>query len=983
MPRITGNHYLRCARAFVAIAVFGLYLLRASGEETAAVLPLLAAPINATWAANHAEEWRDKGFRGFLFEGLLDDLRLFPTERERLQASGELFAEENTSVITSGPAAVFSDRGGWIVPGHWNDLIKEITGANNRLRDAGIDRNFLHLHLAPDAAWFEDPRLLEIAEQRFRLAGEMCRETKLRGIALNTQSGSFMYDYRWDGYRRNLPTDALSEGAYTFGVRVLRAFIRAFPEGEIILIAQDTESCGPLWFDLIEGCFEAPGAAEDITVRLAVLEPPDIGNRTFFNSYPTLVNKRLKARRSRSATVARQRKAGLVFSLEPIHYEGNMPAARHPLKTYRPALYAAAVYGDAYVLIWAPEGGWWQIPPDLAAQYQQLKQGGAARVRFAPPVPRTLNAYAPLIYGALGARIGSLEMQGKEVDVLQSDRGAALLFWEDMVAPMRLPARAGMVSALSLMAEERQYFTPKEGVVTVPPLTGPSLVEGMSLNDYTLPASIRLDTESPITAGITQTSIEVGIGNPLKAPLRGTLTLVTDAPYGLGAAAFPVNLAPKQSTSFRRMLRGISKLGTRPAFRVNLAAASGDPIARTFTFAVAPQQRLLFFCDGMATAPQPIWPGPVLDAPPLLLCCDVRGRLTCYDTGAQHLLWNRRRSGGYTRPPMILKTSRGELRAGLMSLQGRLSLFNLQGDEKLVLRSTSTQTTATAALPTLKPNTGDLLVSADNTGISLYTINGELVRRIETPGPVRHLLTAPDQPDLFFATISPEDIPADAEKKTEHTDQGTHRLLAYHSEGRKNWEASFSGGISCSPVIVTGLSDGEAVMVIGDFDGSITCLNTRDGTIVDRYIEEQGVGPVLQMVGAHDSIGGLIWIFYLSKNTLKARTLAGVNAETTSGSWQIEVSQGTALAVLPRGEGVAVGTADGDVYALNASGKLLWEDHNALGAVTGLVFVSPPNNPKIYTCIVSDTGHAVRSLDIRRDLLSETPLHLNRLAPPS
>jgi len=974
-------------KAVLCAVLFSTFLLPAAGEERELALPLLAAPINATWAANHGEDWYEKGFRGFLFEGLLDDLRLFPTEQERvkrfrlLHADSSAGQEDNTAVIVSDADAAAPDVTGVVVPGHWNELMDEISGANNRLCAVGVDRNFLHVHLAPDEAWFCDPLLLEIAEQRFRLAGQLCRTAKLRGIALNTQSDSFIYDYRWDGYGSDLTPETLAEGTYQFGVRVFRAFIRAYPEGEIIVIAQDTETCGPLWFDLVEGIFDAPGAAEDLPVRLAVLEPPDIGNRSFFKNYPEHVARLLNARRSRNLRVPR-RDTGVIFALEPVHYEKDIPTARYPLKDYRPALYAAALYGDTYMLLWAPKGGWWQIPPDMAEQYRHLKQGGVAGVRFAPPVPRTLDAYAPFLYRDMGGRVGSLEVLGQEVEVMKNGRGAALLFWEDTADVLHLSARTGIVTAVNLMAEERLYFTPKEDRVLIPPLYGPVLVEGIPLKEYALPASVGMTMNSPIVAGITQSPVEISIDNSLTVPLRGTLALLADSAYALGAASFPIDLPPGQSASYTRMLRGISSLGMRPEFAISLAITRESPITRKIVFPVAPEERFSFFCDGMAPGALVADPFPDGGQMPLLLSCDVRGRLTCYDTGACAVRWSRRVSGSCTSPPLLLKDSQGDVRAGISTMQGRLTLFNLAGEEKLLLMNRAKHGVAPVALTT-EENTGDLLVMADDKDISLYDSRGALTHRIPAPGRAHYLLADPVQPGLFFLAASGGGDTPDA--KAEEPDGGGHPrlLICFNDRGHKVWDASFAAGLSCSPVIIGNVAGVGPGVCIGDSEGGIVCLNARDGTVLESYPGKKRSGAVLKMAGVPSVPGGGAWVFYLANKAIHARPLAAASSgEKQREPWDMRVDRPSVLAPLPGGDGLVVGTADGSLYALDTSGALLWEDHNGLGAVTGITLFNSTIAQGSYMCAVCSVGHEVRGLHIRPELLPKVPLHLNSLNAP-
>ncbi len=979
------------SRKIVCTAVlFGVGIFSAHGEETAVAVPLLASPINATWAANQGEEWYAKGFRGFLFEGLLDDLRLFPTEEARIQevrrrAGARLRPEDNTAVLESVPDPVSSPpyEGGMVVPGDWEELTREILGANNRLHAAGLDRNFLHIRLAPEDAWFSDPLMLEIAERRFQLAGQLCHDAKLRGIAVDTQSDSFIYDYRWDGYAREVPAESLAGGAYQFGLRVLRAFIRACPGGEVLLLASRLESAGPLWFDLMKGFRDASGAVETPPIRLTFLEPAGILDWEFFMNAPALVSKVLEGRGAGREAQPPSAAPGLVFAFEPIHYEGAIPTPSYPLEDYRRALYAAAVYGAEYILIWSPEGGWWHIPPDLADQFQRLKQGGAARVRFAPPVPRTLDAYAPLLYDGMGTRIGALSIQGVETEVMKTGTGAALLLWDGTKEILRFPARTNMVAAVNLITEERVFYTPKKNTLTLPPLPGPVLLEGMPLTEYALPASIRLDTLSPIVAGIAQNTLEIGIRNPLAAPLRGTLAVLAGAHYALGAADFSLNLAPGERADYKRTLRGISRLGTRPDVAVSLTTASGAPLIRKFAFAVAPAERFHFFADGSPVGPPLLCSSPGKGAVFAFLGLDARGRLACFDMEACKVLWDRRTTGGYTRSPVMMADARGEPRVAVMNEQGRLRLFDLQGVEKLVLSSTAKQG---GMLNTLCRNDGggDLIVIAHDHRVSLYSTRGDKSGHFETSGRIHHVLTDAMARDILFVVVSPPKNPEEkgpGDKKSPAAGV-TRRLCALNPRGEALWDASFARGISCRPVIVADEYHGQSQICVGDFDGGITCLDAEKGSLVDTRVGK-GAGAVLQMAGTYHPTSGCVWIFYLEREAIRACPLAGRDTrQKLPKAWTVGIRYATALAALPFGEGVVVGTADGSAYALNLSGQLLWEDHDSPGAVTGLTFSGNGVPVEAYTCILSTACHSVRGLEIRRRMLSEAPLLLDPLSPP-
>ena len=318
-----------------------------------------------------------EGLSRLSFRGILDDLQPF-SEREALEAPGRTVRRARRRIpgaLTLPPDAGDTGENETVVPGDWDELIREIGGAANRLKAAGVDRNFLHMKLAPEEAWFTEPTLLQIAEQRFRLAGRFCAAAKLRGIALDTQSDSLIYDYLWDGYGPEMSAKTLSTGARSFATRVLRAFIRECPDGEILLGAGNLASAGPLWFDLLAGAQEAPGAAQDIHVSLILLDTGGLHDTAFYRASPDRIARLVGRHAAQTRGEPGSRPIDVVFSFEPVYYEGDIPTIRYPLEEYRKALYAAALHGGTYVIVRAPQGGWWHIPPDMTEQFQHLKLG--------------------------------------------------------------------------------------------------------------------------------------------------------------------------------------------------------------------------------------------------------------------------------------------------------------------------------------------------------------------------------------------------------------------------------------------------------------------------------------------------------------------------------------------------------------------------------------------------------------------------------
>lgn len=206
---------------------------------------LLHAPLNASYAADNAAYFSQKGFSGFSFEGLVPD-----------PASG---------TQESPPA-----------------LVDELKGAVGRLSLAGLNDNYFSLSIPPDRRIFSTPAAKAAFVAQAGATGRFCSAAGLRGLALETRQDGSLFDYSWEGYDLFETSPELRAGARELAVDGLRAFLRGAPDARLLLFAEDPLRAGSLWWSFFAGALEAPGAAEDVslfyllpraTVTLTQFEP--------------------------------------------------------------------------------------------------------------------------------------------------------------------------------------------------------------------------------------------------------------------------------------------------------------------------------------------------------------------------------------------------------------------------------------------------------------------------------------------------------------------------------------------------------------------------------------------------------------------------------------------------------------------------------------------------------------------------------------
>ena len=866
---------------------------------------LFLTPISATWAANHADEWKRRGVSGFLFQGILDELAPFPDE----------------SVPTA--AATAAARSEARHPPQWEALATEITAARRRLTDDGIDANFLQMALAPESAWFSEGAEAERARDRFALAGEFCALTGLRGLALDTMSGGKMHDFRWDGYRPGQSEEALRAGARRFAVRTLRAFIRACPKGDILLLADSLDQAGPLWFSFLEGAVEALGSAADLRLRLILRETATLDEPAALAAAADSANRQLWDRFDRDNRARWERSGGIVLCLGPVDAMGAAPQLRYPVERFRLLRDMARLRSNGYVCVDAPNGGWWSVPADGVEQFATLRQGGAARVRFMPPPPSGLEAFVFTDPFDGAWRAGRLSFQGGEADVLVDKDGAMVVAWGGLREPFRIETRQALIPYTRLDSDQRDYAKPRDGVAVIPATDAPVLVGGLPLADYALPASMWLRTDAPLSPGAGRTTARFGLRNPSPATLRGNLRLLPPASHSVGAALFPLSLVQGEKAAFDRTLQGASRLGE--TYRFNLIFETPDlpPITRPFDLAVppacvwrretdgAPNGAPATARDSKTGATRVFWATPMGDVG----CNDLRG----------DLLWKRRLDGDLCQGPVALSTAVG---AVTVVGDGKGRVWFLDGDGGVRLDGTLGGPPVTDALR------AHAFLSDESAAVLALFRDGTLVRLAQVGTEVWRVQTGLKDGSLgritgprgAYGTLCVAGVRGGRAGGTAQW-----AAAGFDGAGAQLWRTDLPAAVVRGPVSGQGAAE-VSTWRVGLENGAIVELDAATGGS-DRTWKTPGGLPVTALAGPlapADSNRAMADVV--------AANAAGVCAfgRDDAPLWTLPLLNVRRMAASPGGEMVVAGTEGGELVCINADGTVRWRDTRAVGAIRGI-----------------------------------------------
>jgi len=509
---------------------------------------LLHAPVNATWAANHADAWRTLGVDGFIWRGIVD--------------------------------GIAPDGGRAFDP----DLVDEIALAQQRLAQAELAANFLYLPLVPEGPYFTDRDAIRVFVDRFRSAGRFCADTELRGIAVDAPAASFLFDYRWDGYTDTQRAAGIEADVVDVTRRALRAYFGAHPDGHVLILTEAFHTAGPLWFALFEGFVEAVSGTESLALDVAC-STRTAHDLVSFRKALGAIDRRLREHLPPERERAWANQGAVAPRLAPF-------ARAADSYEFRDEYLRAGWVAARYVVVDAPIPSYWHVDAADAGQYAALHQTGPGAVRATgalpagvvwPPTERNTGGFGldtPL-EGA--TRIGFTAWHDAPVFVLTTLNGAAAVADDPRLRATVAADRGRTVTPLAPVPDAPVKASPSRPYLFT---AGP-----IPANAVTLPAGVWLTPERALESGMRQARVAFGWKNPLDSPIEGAVTVSTPDGFGLGARLFPIRLAPGENDRHVRTLQGRFSARAPIPIAIALSVPGGGSASRTFT--LRPRPRLI------------------------------------------------------------------------------------------------------------------------------------------------------------------------------------------------------------------------------------------------------------------------------------------------------------------------------------------------------------------------------------------------------
>jgi len=770
---------------WICAAAFGLE------EGNSAPVPLILSPVNATWAANNAAYWREKGFGGFLLTGIV----------ENAAAPGQ-----DTATTSADPN---------------KPLIREVRLANERLAESGLGYNFVYLRPVREEDRFVSTEAGVGLVDRMRLAGSLCVATGLQGIAFDTCSSSGFYDYAWDGYAYGAYTPAdLASNARRLGRSVARAVLHEQPKSEFLLITDGWPYSGPLWLPFFEGVLE--GAAMDDACRVRLLTRESFTAQTpadlvrVARETRAALEQRLEPRRR----AVWKRQGSLCLGLAPLAYDAaGQPVAAVSPREFRSLVAATKALSDGCMWVESQGSCWWRLDEQDVETYSQLLQNGADVPNQARPIVPNLAAYGLRMPYDSWRRAGPLQEYGVSGDVYSTAEGAALVLWPGVPRGVTLPA-AGQPFRAKNLADG----TPIDGRVesnsfAVPHCVEPVLVEGLPAWPWLVRAGLRVKVTEPPAPNGPLARLSYEFQNATSFDITGTLSFLPPAGYSANPEAVPMQLAPGQYLRGSVNLSGDFAPGNTGQLKVGMAVQGGGVLTQTVEVRAVPRELWTCGLDGDAAGNLLVTD---LDGsgPRELVACTSAGEIACIDIKNGALTWKRRFTSSFKTKPVAGLIATGEAAIAVIDDRGRLRVLNRAGE--VVWERNAGRAALPPVFADVDAFAGEEIVLPHSNGqILALGAGGQEIWRYNPPLEI----------SWFGSTRGPDRKPVLVALQK----RPVRLIAALNSTGRLLWSSLPEAAIAGTPWFADANSDGSKDLVAVTETGLILAWDLANGECIARH----------------------------------------------------------------------------------------------------------------------------------------------------
>lgn len=508
-------------------------------------------------------------------------------------------------------------------------------------------------------------------------------------------------------------------------------------------------------------------------------------------------------------------------------------------------------------------------------------------------------------------RAGHTDLAGAQAQVLRGPHGAALALLSGNSEALQLETGASEIHVTDLRTGVARSAPVQNGVATLAPSAGPTLVEGLAVRTWVVPAGLWLDADTSSPG--PSFPVRFGWANRTGMSFLGTIETVGPDRTALLPRTQAVNVESGQDFVALGRLQGRTEPCTTLSVQLVLTSPGGSSVTREFPVRIPPTL-LWHVAAGSSNAPALTWCDLHGDGAAELLGA-APGALSAW-TGSGDVLWCR------TAP----ETWRGAIAGGMDASNRRflavpsetgVDVVNAAGDAlwqaPLPGGAIVTRTGNLHIAP------GDEIVAGSEKGVlGAYLYDGQCMWTRLTDGPV--------------TDIELEDLDDDGRDECLVFANG---LVALDGDGNERWRLFGDMGSSSCPLLIADLNgDWQWNIVVGLANGNVAVVEAKSGSlqemtsVASEPIIGLSCGELLETPGQE--------VLVATSNRLRCLS-AGLTT-----LWEVPIPMTGPPVVAGSGADARVlaPTHQDGLVCLDGTGTELWRDERAAGPLAGSPLLS-------------------------------------------
>jgi hypothetical protein len=347
-----------------------------------------------SWA-DHAAEWKARGFSGAFISGIFGDIHDDPWGADKDPATR----------------------------GEDDKLLQECKAANDKCLKAGIDSNVLKVAMYRDFPNPFDDEGWALITKNFIEAGRFARLAHFPCLALDAEYTAYQFDPSWKGY------DLTQHSAKELGAKmqerwakITSGIVKEYPAVDLLTLPEGSIHYGPLWSSMFAGMIDGLIAVKyDRGIHLFTESSYQMRDPMALSEFALDVKETTARKLPEPARKYWLSKCSVALGVWPLGYyraisgkDGKFlgwsgkvekfgdkivgsyadKSENYPVSEFRPQMAAARTFSGKYAWVYSHGMSWWQMTPEEAAKYKATSlQPFSAETYQLPTVPNIEEYY--------------------------------------------------------------------------------------------------------------------------------------------------------------------------------------------------------------------------------------------------------------------------------------------------------------------------------------------------------------------------------------------------------------------------------------------------------------------------------------------------------------------------------------------------------------------------------------------------------------